>query len=985
VVRFSLALVDIKASGYSHPSGTEQRVMAVSEQFPSFGDFFQAVHGYSPFPWQDRLASSVQTQGWPELLNLPTGVGKTTALDIALYCLAAAPSAHSRRILVVVDRRIVVDQGADHARHILQQMTKATDGPLYQIARCLRQIWSAPAGAAPFAIATLRGGMPRDNDWAKRPDQPVVGVSTVDQVGSRLLFRGYGIGRQSAPIHAGLMGRDTLLLLDEVHLAEPFAETVEAIRRFQTKPSGIPAGLVSVRMSATPSQVAADTFELDANDTAHPVLSRRLNAEKSVTLESVRVTGKNEAEKQHKLAEKAAQKAVGLLDDDTKVVAVVFNRVDAARSAFQILSTMKNAPRCVLVTGRMRPLDRDRLVRDTLLPQARAGRDRSIAEPLVVVATQCIEAGADLDFDAMVTEVASLDALRQRFGRVDRRGERGVTESIILCRSDQDRDWDDPIYGNALTNTWVWLSNLADSGKIDIGVTALAAALSDHTDELPTLLPPPVVAPVLLPLHLDSFAQTSPRPKLDQDVELFLHGPRRESRDVQIVWRSDVSLEPAELDSSIERLVARRPVSLAAMTLPIWTVRNWLNKKGSDGDLADTPIRPREEERYSRKTETNSPIGLRWTGDDGTLVAAREIAPGDVIVLPAERGGISAASFDPRATFPVCDLSVAAILRGRRKISLWLDKTLLRQLGFNERWCDACPVLQEDETVVEFRQRVDEWLLEEPGSPDPATAITADDWAAALQALRSKKRRLSIVADTPLLEADVQGSVSAQGELVTEASTEGRVPTAAAKPVPLEDHCERVRKYASTFSKNLGLAPDIAADIEAVATFHDIGKADPRFQRLLAGGSEIDSLIPTQPLAKSALRLSRVQQQRARTLSGYPAGFRHELVSVALLESLNVIPNTTDRDLVLHLVGSHHGWCRPFAPAIADDNPVEFELHHTGTTFQGTTDHGLERLDSGVAERFATLCDRYDWWGLAFLEAVVRLADHRASEEESEG
>jgi CRISPR-associated endonuclease/helicase Cas3 len=83
---------------------------------------------------------------------------------------------------------------------------------------------------------------------------------------------------------------------------------------------------------------------------------------------------------------------------------------------------------------------------------------------------------------------------------------------------------------------------------------------------------------------------------------------------------------------------------------------------------------------------------------------------------------------------------------------------------------------------------------------------------------------------------------------------------------------------------------------------------------------------------------------------------------------------------VLHLVESHHGHCRPFAPVVVDPAPVTVRIAHEGHPLAASSATGLERLDSEVATRFFAVQSRYGWWGLSYLEAVMRLADHRASE-----
>src|SRR5690606_17123132 len=199
-----------------------------------FSRFFEEVHGRPPFPWQTRLAELVFRDGWPQALDAPTGAGKTSAIDVAVFHLAceidpAAPAKRSAptRILFVIDRRIVVDDVYEHARRLASAIAQAP-GPITRlVAERLRFL--AERDERPLEVTRLRGGAPKEPDWVRTPTQPIVVVSTVDQAGSRLLFRGYGVSSSMWPVHAGLLGSDSLLLLDEAHLSQPFLRTVRTL------------------------------------------------------------------------------------------------------------------------------------------------------------------------------------------------------------------------------------------------------------------------------------------------------------------------------------------------------------------------------------------------------------------------------------------------------------------------------------------------------------------------------------------------------------------------------------------------------------------------------------------------------------------------------------------------------------------------------------------------------------------------------------
>lgn len=1007
-----------------------------------FSEFFESIHARAPFPWQARLAEQVLGEGrWPDLLDLPTGVGKTSAIDVALFALARRPDVFPRRIVLVVDRRVVVDQGAEHARKIQHGLNGAKEGAAATVASRLRALFGGAADEAPFTVSVLRGGMPRDEAWALSPDRPVVALSTVDQVGSRLLFRGYGVSPRMAPIHAGLLGNDTLVLLDEVQLSTAFADTLGALQR-RWRPwhgrqngSSLPDRWGVVRMSATPigdEAGAAMPFRLDGEDERHPLLAQRLRARKPTVPRLVSVVG-DDHRRANAFAAAAAEAAREHIGQGATAVAVVVNRVDSARRVHDLLQA---GPRrdidVALLTGRMRPLDRMAILGSPSDPASvagriAAGRERMEgARPLVVVATQCIEAGADFDFDAMVAECASLDALRQRLGRLDRLGRLGVARCIVLARSDQVKeDAVDPIYGGALAATWGWLVAHAEAVDteeegVDLGIAGFPALPSDAA-ERSALFSAVVRAPILLPAHLDAWVQTNPRPEPDPDVALWLHGPRRDVKEVQIVWRADLDAEwlngRTARDGDLEGLARRLapqlelcpPSSLESISVPIHAARAWLERgeghsfgdvEGSSEGGGDPP--PPQEGRRARRC-------VRLRRGEPQIVDAGDLRPGDTLIVPSTYGGVGHGSWNPAATTFVADLGDWANLVHRGRVTLRLVPEVLAGPVVGTNVGDAaetessgvygCPpglarlvpvVPGADAPELDLPDAIADWIalardaagphlrmilnaLAPAGSPQRYRPLEiAGGRFALLGRRRVDPRRFLRLAEDPV------------GEPRTEDDDSGSFSDAE---VTLSRHLRDVEAMARRFAENLHLGLDLVSDLELAAALHDAGKADPRFQQMLMGGNEVRLALQEEPLAKSSGSvLHAAARDQARRRSGYPDGYRHELLSVAMLEGTpGALDGAKDVDLVLHLVGSHHGWCRPFAPAVDPGPSQEVELDVGGKLLRGDTAHGLARLDSGVADRFWDLVERYGWWGLAWLESIVRLADHRASEAESEG
>ena len=936
-----------------------------------FAEYFQAIHGRPPFPWQQRLLEHVVASGWPSVIDLPTASGKTAALDVAVYSMALTGRG-PRRVFFVVDRRIVVDAAHERMQKIADALASAEQGILSEVADRLREMGGDPS--TPLATSLLRGGIYRDDSWVRGIAQPLLVSSTVDQTGSRMLFRGYGVWDKTLPIHAALVANDSLILLDEAHCSRVFAETTGAVERYRRwHAGGVETPFHFTQMTATPAGGSDDVFRLGDNDLSHPVLQGRLFAAKPAEL----ITSKARAKDHFAFAEDLVRQAETFAaQPGLKRIGIIVNRVKTARAIYARLRDKHR--RTYLLIGRMRPADRVELepgIRNMLSDTKRTPED----EAAFVVATQCLEVGADLDFDALVTECASIDALLQRFGRLDRIGELAASGivargAIMLNAALTAPDADDPIYGKALSATWNWLAPL---GSLNFGIcsadghSTVREQLAFAGEAATGLRKAAEVGAQLLPAHLDQLAQTSPRPALEPDPALFLHGVSKGAPEVQVLWRADLDIDDAGLWA--ERVAMCPPVTAEAMPVPLREFRAWL-KGEQDGVTSDIQGADAEEESDSR--EPTSRTVLRWRGDQSDLFGperdqkdAGAIQPGDTFVIPVETGGWDDLGHIPENKPP--DVAELARTQLQRAPVLRLHPRLI------EQWWRDVPV----EATSVLRE-----LTEDP-SAEP------DDLRAALRAaaelLPQDRQWLRDLVDALPVRVSVDaypaGERKHAGWVISVDRAEadsGQDESSSSRPVRLAVHLQDVaRQVTSTAGR---LLPD-GAERESViraAELHDCGKADLRFQALLYGGDPAAARFSTAPRAKGeqSKRSVRVRRDQWRR-SGLPDDFRHELISLLLAQS---DPEVAADDLALHLIASHHGRCRPFAPVV-DDRGEALSYGELRLSAADRIERAAHRLDSGVADRFWRLTRQYGWWGLAYLEALVRLGDWKASSDESEG
>lgn len=853
--------------------------------FPPFPEFYEQVYGRSPFPWQVSLADRVAGGEWPDAVTVPTGLGKTATLVVAVWHLARQVAAGGKRtaplrMLHVVDRTTIVDQTHRDITHLASALDQEDDDtPAGVVAGVLRTGFGLTSEDTVLLTGRVHG-MRHDSDWVAA-HRPVVVTMTAHQAVSRALFRGFGISPGMAPVHAALVGVDSLVLVDEPHLSVAAVPTMRAVKQHQHTYGhvGVPIGQI-VALGATLPHAPASTVGVSTADREHPVSGARLRAEKTLTCHTA--TAKNT----HRVSDRLAAIARDELQQHPdRPVAVVCNTVAAARQVHTALTGATGVVAehdALLVTSRIRGWERG------TLNEHLAGE-----LPRLVVATQTIEAGVDLSVPTLVTELCGWQALTQRVGRVNRYGSTpGRVHVVTTLRPETIA-----VYGETATHTRELLDTVGEG--TDLSPDSLDQIRQHHPDTVAAAVGQPAYSPVLHSKLLPTLTHTRPRPAADVHVQPFITGVTTDRvADVQLLWRNQ---------PDTASLAAMPPTRLEQVTIPLSGLRALLHRAATgqlpreQAGIADAagsePATGTPEMTFPKPGQVPVwvPNSHGWTLAQGP----RDITPGAIVVVPSSIGGHDHTGFNPAAADPVTDLSaIVAFDAGR-----W--------------WLATADSLQ----VLHQHNRI-------PTTPAP------DVWDALTTEERDPADVPDLVADllpAPLDQCTV-GTTTAHGVWLRAATAD---PDTGGGVVTLADHAAHVAATARHYSNTLALPPELRGALIWAGWHHDDGKADPAFQLALGARST--------PLAK--------EHPAGRGLStGVPTGWRHEALSAQQAHTAG------HAELTVHLIATHHGWARPLLPP-ATGPGQQFPNH----------------------QRHETLTAEYGPWGLAWLETLVRLADHTAS------
>ena len=943
---------------------------------------FKALTGHAPFPWQRKLFERLSGGELPSAVDVPTGLGKTWVMAIWLLARAAGGRL-PRRLVYVVDRRAVVDQATDSAERLRDALERSDLLPV-------RNALGLAGRSLP--ISTLRGQHVDNREWLDDPAGPAIIVGTVDMIGSRLLFEGYGVSRRMRPMQAGLLGCDALVLLDEAHLARPFEELLKAIEKGRRPRVGehggstfgklagprasaslpppfrvlpLSATLGSTSEPAVHCTIDDDRVTIDDDDRTNETVRRRLEAPKTLTVEDLAEGASLEgalAERAWDLARQEAE-AVGrpmrmLIYCDRRTVAEAV-AVDLRRRAREAVPGSV----VILFVGGRRVHERQLAADELRTRGLMADSDALPGTPVFLVATSAGEVGVDLDADHMVCDLVAWERMVQRLGRVNRLGS-GAARVVAIDQGPPEKKaaGEEGIARHSAVRALLAELPRTEGGRQAgpaalVGLAAQRGRITVASTRMP--LYPALTRPLVDAWSMTSLAEHTGRPEVDP----WLRGWVRDEPRTTVVWRRYLPVCIAGdrvdvlKDKEVEAFFEAAPLHVSErLETETWRVADWLKKRarklakqaesGPSGVESDGPAAEADDRIGTVESDGVAPLRLRapvaFLFDNRGKLDDRGKLNDAWLALQDAAENLKLKELASRIAgrLLVVDARMGGLSDGLLNAEA---KEPVTTIECPEAWDEVSGSEDEAAGLPSVRVRLsrdderNRRLVESIGTDhdaDPNAEPWRDLWATPYRVSESDRPVTWLV-----VEQWRGGTSGEEGKSLTRSSQ------------ALDTHQEWAAKEAARIARDLDLDEADRTMLESAARVHDEGKRASRWQRAFNaprnGG----------PYAKTRGPFNR------HVLNGY----RHEFQSMLDIEKngLDGLDRSGPRfDLALHLLAAHHGHARPDMATDGCD---------------GLPPSAAEIRAYEVGRRFVRLQRQWGPWGLAWWEALLRAADQRAS------
>ncbi len=888
----------------------------------SFAKSFEILTGNKPFPWQEELAK--ETSCRTRVIRIPTGFGKTqgTLAAWGYHRINRQDDLWPRRLIWCLPMRVLVEQTEQVANQFFSTI---------------------PVNQRP-EVHVLMGG--KDvGDWFLSPEKNAVIIGTQDMLLSRALNRGYGSGRARWPQEFGLLNHDALWVMDEVQLMDVGLATsaqIQAYREQDQAKSFRPCH--TWWMSATFQAnwlSSVDTISHHAGWITNPCIipsSHRMghlwDVEKSLVCDGV------DPNDNKSFASAILQKHDDIpTKNNSRITLVVCNTVDRACATYDALKASGRKDELELVHSRFRPAERETWRDRFLSRESCTGKINRI-----IVATQVVEAGVDISADCLITELAPWPSLVQRFGRcaryggygqvtvVDRRGEKGQTA---------------PYTTKELESAWESIQ-----GMKDVGISALERLEESLDTNAKERLYPFSPAHLLLRSEFDELFDTTPDlTGADLDISRFIRSG--DEKDLQVFW--------LDLPKDETPPAKRHPHRRELCSVPFLMARDWLCG---------------EETISNRKPKLRG--GIRawvwdWIEGEWSEANRASLFPGRNVCVDAACGGYRPGrGFDPDSKGLVPPVALSLTPQENQEADAADDQQDGEQLSFNPWKTIGC---HSAEVATEAKEISTQLGLPTPIKDTLALAAWWHDWGKA----------------HPAFQGAMQGIERPESNSQPKESSSKGLP----KPPKVFDrpHCTDLAKgpdnawrkgpYKYKYLDNSDSRPafrhELASALGLIAILQNYA---PHHPALLGPWLEVLAQMGRSPLTKESLPVTSPLVQRLLDCS------------------------SETFDLLVYLVASHHGKVRVALHAAPKDQEYR-DRDGRGLPIRGVREG--DRLppttlvpgepalpevtltlapaslgispNTGISwrERSQGVMERHGQTGLAFLEALLRAADVRAS------